>query len=370
MVTAFVSPARIITGMGRLAELGTETRRHGQRALLVTGRRALKAAGITDRALVSLQEAGVEVAVFDDVPPEPDVASVDRGREAARHHRADVLVGIGGGSALDVGKAIAGLAGQAEPTAAFHAGKVLPETGRPIVAVPTTAGSGAEVTPNAVLSDPERPIKQSIRGAALLPQTVILDPELTVSLPPEATAASGMDALTQAIESFWSMGATPLTEALSWAAARLIDGSLVAAHRDGNDRAAREAMAYGSLMAGLALANARLGCVHGMAHPLGCRLHLPHGLVCAALLPHVIRLNREAAPEKHARLRRLFGADPAKHVDSLLDKLGLPRTLGRHGLKRADFAAIVAESMPSGSLKANPKPVTEQDVEAILEALI
>jgi len=370
MAGVFVSPSRIVSGNGSLEELGTEGRRHGTRALLVTGRRAAKAAGITGRAGASLREAGVEVALFDQAPPEPDLASVDAGRAAAREHGADVVVGIGGGSALDVAKAIAGLAGEAELTAAFHGGRAVPEIGLPIVAVPTTSGSGAEVTPNAVLSDPANELKQSIRGTALLPRTVILDPELTVPLPPDVTAASGMDALTQAVESFWSTGATPLTEALSWEAARLIDGSILAAFADGTDLAAREAMAYGSLMAGLALAAARLGCVHGMAHPLGWRLHLPHGLVCAVLLPHVVRLNRKAAPEKYDRLAGLFGTDPAEHVESLLDALQLPRTLGGHGLVRDDFVAVVAESMPSGSLKANPKPVTEADVEDILNALL
>jgi 1,3-propanediol dehydrogenase len=178
-----------------------------------------------------------------------------------------------------------------------------------------------------------------------------------------------MDALTQAIESYWSRHATPPTEALAIHAIELISGHLVRATMDGDDMVAREAMAYGSLVAGMAFANSRLGAVHGLAHPLGVRYDIPHGEVCAILLPYVMRLNRAAAPVHYDRISHVVGADAADYVAELLTGLGLPTTLEHAGLRSDDFDTIVAESMPSGSLKANPKKVTEADLLAILNAL-
>jgi len=229
----FYSPGRMATGPGSLDALGPETARLGHRALVVTGRSGLRAAGVTVRAQAILEQAGVAVVLFERVPPEPEVAVVDAGRRCFQEHGCDVVVGLGGGSAMDVAKAIGALADQPGPCADYVADREVPARARPIVAVPTTAGTGAEVTRNAVLSDPGRGVKQSIRGDAILPAVVVLDPETMVSVPPAVTAASGLDALTQAIESYWSIHATPLTEGLSLQAVRLIAGSLVRAFQQG-----------------------------------------------------------------------------------------------------------------------------------------
>ena len=336
----------------------------------MTGRAAMRQAGITDRAVAGLEEAGCAVFVYEDVPPEPTLACVDAGRDALRRHEADLVIGLGGGSAIDVAKAIGALARAVPETRAFFAGEPAPERGVPIVTIPTTAGTGAEVTRNSVLADPDAPAKQSIRGDALMPAVALVDPELTVSMPPSVTARSGMDALTQAIESYWSIHATPLTEPLALGAIELIGGHLERAATDGGDRAAREAMAYGSLTAGVAFANSRLGAVHGLAHPLGVRYAISHGEVCAILLPHVMRLNRQAAPEKYDRIGVALGGDAADAAAGLLSRLDLPVTLKHVGLRPTEFDVIIAESMPSGSLKANPKTVSEDDLRAILTALV
>ncbi len=369
MASTFSTAGKIISGRGALDALTPTVAELGRTALLITGRRAMRQSGLTDRAVRALEAAGCGVALYERVPPEPTLACVDAARRVCRQGEADVVVGMGGGSAIDVAKAVGGLAHAEADTAAFYAGEALPDRALPIVAIPTTAGTGAEVTRNSVLADPDGPTKQSIRGDGLMPAVAIVDPDLTVSMPPDVTARSGMDALTQAIESYWSIHAMPTTEALALHAIELISGHLVTAYQTGSDLPAREAVMYGSLMAGMAFANSRLGAVHGLAHPLGIRYHVAHGEVCAILLPHVMRLNRQAAPDKYDRISHVVGGDAADVAAGLLIKLGLPTTLAHVGLLRADFEAIVAESMPSGSLKANPKPVTEADLMTILDAL-
>ncbi len=369
MAAVFSTAGRIITGRGAFRELAASVKNLGQSALIVTGKHAMRRSGVIQRTQAALSDAGCRAVPFDRVEPEPTIQSVDAGRELFRRQGCDVVVGIGGGSALDVAKAIGGLACVDEPCAAFFAGKPMPDRGAPVIAVPTTAGSGAEVTFNSVLTDPAGPLKQSIRGDGLLPAVAIVDPELAASLPPQTTARCGMDALTQAIEAYWSIHASSLTDALALQAIRLISANLVAAFDRGDNMEAREALSYGSLLAGMAFASARLGAVHGMAHPLGVRSHLPHGEVCAILLPHVMRLNRPASPDKYQRISEIVRADAADVAARLLVRLNLPTTFAHANLSPGDFPAIVAESMPSGSLKANPHKVTPEDILGILAAV-
>jgi len=366
----FKTVDRLITGPGCFEQLGELAKELGRRALIVTGTRAMKEAGVTDRACELLRGAGVEPRRFEEIAGEPTDAQVDAGRQLCREERCDLVIGIGGGSPVDAAKAIAALTGSDVPTAEYVQGRAADaQTLLPCVAAPTTSGTGAEVTPNAVISYPAGAVKASVRGAGVLPKVALVDPDLTLTCPPNVTAASGLDALTQAIESYVSIHATPITAALSFQAAQLLLANLPRAFDDGGDRAAREACAYGSVMAGMALANARLGVVHGMAHPLGIRYHIPHGLCCGVLLPASIRLNRNAAAQKYDRLSRVAGNEIADVTDEMLDRLGLPHTLTEYNIPQSDFRVIAEESMPSGSLKANPKPITEADLIAILEGV-
>ncbi|MFH0963071.1 MAG: iron-containing alcohol dehydrogenase [Planctomycetota bacterium] len=364
----FRTSERILAGRGAIRELGREAARLGSRALLVTGRRSLAAGGKLDSILVGLNEAGVETSVFREISGEPDVVDVDRAREAAKRIRAEVILAAGGGSVMDLGKATGALAGEEEPTRVFHAGKTTERTGLPVIACPTTSGSGAEVTPNAVLGDKETRMKKSLRVEGLLPRVAIVDPELAASGPREVTASAGMDAFTQAVESFLSIKGSPMTRALSREAAKLIAGNLARVVEDGSDLEAREAMSWGSLLAGIALANARLGAVHGIAHPLGALYGLPHGVVCAALLPHVLEINR-AARDPYRELARALGEDPAELARKLLEKVGLAADLKGLGVKREDWGRIVEESLPSGSLAANPVPFDAAKVMQVLDAV-
>jgi alcohol dehydrogenase class IV len=288
---------------------------------------------------------------------------------------ADSVIGIGGGSVLDVAKGAAALAGTGATAAEYFAGRPIPERGRPILALPTTSGTGSEVTWVCVLVDHATRRKASVRGPGMMPAAAIVDPELTVSCPPAVTAHSGMDAFVQAVESFTSRGANPMTDALSLEAALLAARWLETAVQEPGHREAREGMALASMMAGLALNTSRLGLVHGLAHPLGAVTSTAHGLLCGLLLPPVIRFNREAAGEKYARLAGALGIPHqspreaaealAAWVEDLLRRLRIPLRLGEVGFDPADLDWVAQETMPSGSTKANPRPVTLDDARAV-----
>ncbi|NLO07274.1 MAG: iron-containing alcohol dehydrogenase [candidate division WS1 bacterium] len=369
------SAKEIIFGSGSRVEVGAQAALLGNHALIVCGQGSLQASGALDELRAHLEEAGVTVTVFAEVEAEPSLDTVERGREAFSAGGCDMVVAAGGGSALDVGKAIAALAPLPEPLSDFFAGAMIPGQGRPCIALPTTSGTGAEVTPNSVLTDTATGTKASIRGHALLPEIALVDPELTLSLPPDQTAFSGLDALTQAIEAYVSTGANPVSAPMSEEAVRRIAGSLRQAVQDGRNLQAREDMALGSLLAGLALASARLGLVHGLAHPLGSLYHLPHGMVCGALLPWVIEFNLPAAEGKYARLAQMAGVgesaeDLLEWVDGLVEDLGAGVDFTARGLKRDDFDRIVPYTVASGSSKHNPRPVDEQGVTELLGRLI
>jgi len=360
----------MIIGPGSLAELGTGVATLGRRALLATGRKALREAGTTNRIVETLEAAGVDTVLFENVEPEPSCTTCDRARTVISEEHCDVVLGAGGGSVMDAAKVAAGLAREDVPTVEFWNGRQPERPGLPFVAVPTTSGTGAEATKNGVLTNPEVPAKKSIRDDAFVAALVVLDAELTLSCPPKVTAYSGMDALVQAIESFTSVHANAVTDAWSFQAVRLLKTSVLAAYRDGSDLGARSDAACGSLLAGLALANARLGMVHGLAHPLGARYHIPHGLVCAVLLPPVMRFNREAAAEKYARLDHVMEGDAAAFVETLLTQLDIPSDLKQFNINPDDVPRLVEESLPSGSLKANPRKATSEACTAVLNHVI
>jgi alcohol dehydrogenase class IV len=367
---SFTTAREIITGVGSIRCLGQKAAAFGRNVLLVTGRKAMRRSGTLDEVLTLLDEAGVEVATFEEVEHDPDVATVDAARIFCREMKCDVVIGLGGGSAMDAAKAIAGLAKEASPTKAYYDGAAATQPGLPLIEVPTTAGTGAEVTKNAVLSHRAAGTKKSIRAESMMPAVAVVDPNLTASCSPEITAAAGMDALAQAIEAFTSVNATPLTDGLAFDAATRLIQWLEAAYDDGKHIQAREQCAYASLMAGMALANARLGAVHGMAHPLGARYGLEHGVVCALLMPHVMRINRGHVGDKYDRLSQAAGSDIVEFVDGLVKRFGLRSALKKVTIPREDFPAIIAESLPSGSLKANAKKFTAADVQAALDGLL
>ncbi len=369
------SAKTIAFGSGTRRQLGQHAAALGQKALLVCGRGAPERGNTIAGLEEALREKGLGSVLFADVEPEPSLDSVERGREAFRAGDCDMVIAVGGGSALDVGKAIGALARLEEPVSHFFAGAEIPGPGIRVIALPTTAGTGAEVTPNSVLTDTETNHKASIRGHALLPEVALVDPELTLSLPPEQTAYSGLDALTQAIEAYTSTAANPVSDMLAEEAAARIAGSLRTAWSKGDNLAARENVALGSLLAGLALASARLGLVHGLAHPLGVLCHLPHGQVCAMLLPHAMEFNLASSAHKYAALARRMeiGADAnalLEWVRVLVGELGAGGSFAACGLAQDDFDTVIPAALSSGSTKHNPREVTEHDLRVLLVGIL
>jgi alcohol dehydrogenase class IV len=364
----FGTVARIRTGRGALSGIGDIAAGFGTRCVLVTGRDSMRRSGVVDRALRYLAAAGVTTSVFEGVGEDPTVSTVDSLRRRIADTRAQFVIGLGGGSAMDAAKAAGGLSREEAPTADFLLKQTRAKEGLPVIAVPTTSGTGAEVTPNAVISDPQARLKASLRNGQYLPAAAIVDPELTVSCPPRVTAYSGLDAITQAVESFVSIHATPLTDALAFEAFRLLWSNVERAYANGSDMDARAACSYGSLLAGMALANARLGAVHGIAHPLGVRYSMPHGLVCALLLPEVVKMNLPCSAGKFARLDGAAGMDLVEGACALNRRLGIYEDFGKYSIPEEDYGVIADESLLSGSMKANPKRFTREDVIEVLRA--
>ncbi len=378
----FASAGRLVFGAGTAAETGSIAHRLGRRCLLVTG-------GTPERATTvarSLEDAGLEVFPCR-VSGEPTLPGVSAMVHEARRLKVDLVVGCGGGSAIDAAKAVAGLA--ANPGEALDylevvgRGQPLPRPALPWIAVPTTAGAGAEVTKNAVLTSPEHRVKASLRSPALLARVAIVDPQLALGLPPSISAATGLDALTQLIEPFVCSRPNPMVDALCLEAIPRAARALPVVCREGSNLAARSEMALAALHGGLALANAGLGVVHGLAAPIGGSFPAPHGAVCAALLPHGVAANLAALRRRHpghpalARYRivaRLLTGSPdavaedaVPWLGELVTRLGIP-PLRDHGLRAEHLPDLARKAAASSSMKANPIPLEEAEIVALLEA--
>lgn len=366
--------ARIIFGRGAIADLPKLANEFGRRALLVTGRN-------TERA------AAVRSALLCEVFPiygEPTIEMVRRGAEAAQG--CDLVIGFGGGSAIDAAKAIAALAtNPGEPLEYLEVigqARPLERTPLPFLAVPTTAGTGAEVTRNAVLGSPEHGVKASLRSPLMLAKIALIDSDLTLDLPREVTASTGLDALTQLIEPYVSIRANAMTDLFCIEGVKRVAASLERAFEDGHDTEAREGMSFASLLGGLALANAGLGVVHGFASPLGGMLEAPHGALCAAVLPHGTAVNiralRARDPEgpalgRYAQMGRILTGRPdaepedtAEWIAGLCRRLGAPN-LRRYNLDQGQIPELVGKAARASSMKANPLPLTTDELTEIAE---
>jgi alcohol dehydrogenase class IV len=312
-------------------------------------------------------------ACLHDVPHDPPLAAVNALLAAMREPGCQLVVAVGGGSVIDAAKAAAVIAPIGEHVEPFFRGeRAIEGPGLPFVALPTTAGTGAEITKNSVLTDVARNVKKSLRSDHMVPTAAIVDPELTVTLPPSITAASGMDALTQAVESFLSTRAHNVSRSLAAAAVRLLMAGLPGAYADGGNREARTDVAEGSLLSAMAFSQSGLGAVHGLAHPVGLALDAAHGLVCAVLLPHVLRWNAPACDPELGRLASVTGYSGAEEfigaIEELCRALGIPRTFAAMGLADVHVEYIVANCR-SGSMAANPRPMEDDDVRALLRRL-
>lgn len=377
-------PGDILFGRGKAGGLPQVVAAHGRVPLVVTGADPTRHAVLFE----ALVQAGFDPVRYA-VRGEPTVDTAVEGARAAREHGCDVVVGLGGGGAIDTAKAVAALATNTEDVFSYlevvGQGKPLTRRPLPCLAVPTTAGTGAEATANAVLTVPEKRVKVSLRSPMMLPDVALVDPLLTLSMPPAVTAATGLDALTQLLEAFVSRKANPVTDALCREGLRRVAGWLVAAYDHGGDLDAREAMALASLLGGMALANAGLGAVHGFAAPFGGLYDAPHGQVCASLLPGVteanIRALREREPEAPALaayaeaagiLTGTPGASPEDGVAWLratCRHLGAP-SLGQLGLREADIPLLVDKAVRASSMQGNPVGLGPGELTAIVTAAL
>jgi alcohol dehydrogenase class IV len=368
----FATAGRIVFGSGTFAQLDGIAAGYGKRPLIVTGKRPRRDVNIAGQPF--------------SVASEPTIALIREGVEVFRGAGCDLVIAIGGGSAIDAGKAIAAAAANPgdllDYLEVIGKGQALDRAPWPFIAVPTTAGTGSEVTRNAVLGSPEHGVKVSLRSPLMLPRVAIVDPALTLGLPPAITASTGLDALTQLIEPYVSSRANPFTDSLCLDGIRYASASLLRAYQDGSDADARTGMAYASLLGGLALANAGLGVVHGFAAPIGGMFDAPHGAVCAALLPAGMRANiaalREREPqsgalERYREIARILTKDPdaipedaVEWVRNLTSQLAIP-SLATYGVRRQDVPELAAKAGRANSMKANPITLTTAELTATIE---
>ncbi len=386
----FVSPPKLVFGWGRRREVGTLGRTLGRRAMILSGLPPAVAADVLGEVRELLSASDIDSSLVETILHEPEVQDVDRvALEIQRYgdSRGCFLLAIGGGAAIDLAKAAAAIAtNRQSPTVADYLENVgrglkIVESPLPVLAMPTTAGTGAEATRNAVISSYDPPFKKSLRDDRILPRIALIDPELTVTVPANVTAASGMDAITQLIESYISRKAQPIPQALCVQGLRLALPAIVEAVENGRSRTARERMSHAALLSGIALANSGLGLAHGVAPALGIHCRAPHGMACAVMLPAALRINRDVRQAELATLaRQVIDVrttidDKAavdrfiEHIESLCQRVGVPKRLADLGVRHDQIPALVKSSR-GASMSGNPRDVTDAELTQLLEKML
>lgn len=372
----FQSPVKIIYGLGAVNKLGKETSKLGKKALIVTGKSSSQKSGALHKVLDSLKEENLEYFVFDKIGSDPTVEMVEEGLEVAKQEGIDVIIALGGGSPMDAAKGISIMVNNPGNISDYE--KMSPTiAGVPIIAIPTTAGTGSEVTKFTVITDEKRKRKMLIGGETLIPKIAILDAELTKTMPPQVTAATGMDALTHAIEAYISKVAQPMSEIFALKAIKLISQNIVKAVLNGENMEARENMLLGQLYAGLAFSNASVALVHAMSRPLGAYFKVPHGVANAILLPKIMEYNHSAIPEKFKVLAEIMGENTAslsvrdssklavKAINNIYDEIGLPKKLSDLGVTKESIDNLAEDAFASGSTLNNPRKASIEDIKSI-----
>jgi len=381
MFSSFNTIRRIVYGFGSLQELGDEARRLGGSKVLVITDPGIKTAGILDAVQQVIERAGLRCSAFSEVEPDPKIEVVSASLEAAKAFQPDLIVGVGGGSSMDISKVTSVMLANSGEIDSYFGMELVPSPGVPLILIPTTAGTGSEVTSIAVLSDTTNNVKKGIVSEHMFARVVVLDPELTLGLPPRITAMTGMDALVHAIESFTGRRATVFTDTLNLQAIRMIAANLRKVYANGSNRHARENMLYASCLAGMAFSNTQNGLDHALALAIGGRYHLPHGLLTAFICPWVMDYNLMAVPEKFLQIAEAFGEDisgtspmegarlAVLAVQDLLDDVGISYKLSSYGISQEEFPAIAKATVGAVRLISNnPRDVTEDNVIRLLEA--
>lgn len=377
----FQVPPRIVFGAGSAHKVGDEARTFGTTAMVVTGRASTTKTGALNKVVASLEAAGITAVAFPEVESDPSVETVEKGAALAKDKGVDVLVALGGGSPMDAAKGIAILMTNDGPIQKYE--KEQPANpGTPIIAVPTTAGTASEITRFTVITDPAAKVKMLIAFAGIIPKVAVLDPELTVSMPPSVTAATGMDALTHATEAYISKVGNQLTAVQALEAIELIGGNLIRAVMNGGDIEARQNMLLGQMLAGFAFGNASVALVHSMSRPLGAHFGIPHGTANAMLLAPVMAYNRPACPKKLARIAQALGEPvdglslrdasfaAVESLEALFEETGLPGRLSEFGVTEDALPQMAKDAFASGSTNNNPRVPTVEDITDIYTSIL
>lgn len=375
---SFEAPAHLTFGVGAVRTLPEFIVGFGNRAVVVSDPGIAKA-GILDRAVSLLDEARVTAEAFTQVEPNPSVETVQAAQDLFRRTRAAFVVGVGGGSAMDVAKVLSVLAAHGGTVHDYEGIGKVPGPGVPVVTIPTTAGTGSEVTVFTVITDRERKFKMTVGSPYLVPQVAICDPELTLSMPQPLTAATGMDALTHGIECYVNTVHNPIAKTLAREAMRLIGKALRAAYANGRDLQARTTMLLASTMAAMAFTRTRLGNVHAMSHPLGAHFDIPHGVANAILLPYVMAWNLIACHDTYPQVAEALGERveglPAREASALAVEavrrlsrdVGIPERLRDVGVTREAIPRMAEDAMKSGNILVNPRATTYADIVSLFE---
>lgn len=381
VIYPFRTPELVYLGVGAFAKLGPEARRLGAaRALIVTDR-GVAGAGIAERARLALEQAGVDAVVYDETKAEPDFENVDQCLETARAAMVDLLVGLGGGSSMDLAKGVAAMMTNSGRLIDYYGTDKLTVPALRVIAIPTTSGTGSEATPNAIFTDHAEKLKKGVVSPYLLPAVAIVDPALTLTTPAHVTAATGMDALTHAVESYTSRKATCQTDLYSFEAIRRIAPNLRTAVFDGSNLPARREMAFASFFAGVAIANAGTGAVHAMAYPLGGQFGVPHGVSNALLMPYVLELNVLGNIQKFAAIAGALGEQTeglstreaaqvaVDAIRQLSVDVGIPQRMRDVGVPRDAIGGMASAAIQITRLMDNnPRTLSVEEVRSVYEA--
>ena len=376
---SFTAPATVTFGPGVIAKLPELASGLGSRAIVVSDPGIAKA-GILDRVLGALDQAAVTAEPYPHVEPNPSIETVDAAHDLFRRTRSAFVVAVGGGSAMDVAKVVAVLAAHGGTVRDYEGMGKVPGPGVPCVAIPTTAGTGSEVTIFSVITDRQRKFKMTVGSPHTVPQVALCDPELTLSMPQPLTAATGMDALTHAIESYINTVHNPIAATLALEAMRLIGRSLRTAFSSGRNLQARTEMLLASTMAAMAFTRTRLGNVHAMSHPLGAHFDIPHGVANAVLLPSVMAWNMIACYDTYPQIASALGESvdglspreaseaAVEAVRRLARDVQIPERLRDLGVTREAIPRLAEDAMKSGNVLVNPRTTTAADITALFEA--
>lgn len=380
-IISFRTPHLILAGLGACERLPGEVKSLEAKKVLVVTDKGVISSGSVDKIKERLENESIGVEIFDKVIPDPDIACAEACIEMVKKNKYDLLLGIGGGSSMDIASIASVMFTNPGTVYDYFGVNLIKKPGVPTILIPTTAGTGAEVTPNAVLTDAREKLKKTIVSPHILPKVAIIDPLLTVSMPPSVTSSSGMDALTHAVESYTSMNATILTDLFAKEAIKMIGRSLRTAVAKGDNLKARYDMAIGSLYAGIPLANAGVTAVHALAYPLGGQFNIPHGVANGLLLPYVMEFNALGNPTKFARIALYLGekvdhlqlVEQARHaakaVKELYKDLDLPQSLNDLKIPREAVPAMARAAVAIARLMVNnPRSMTAKDAEKIYEA--